>query len=849
MTKRALLIGSPFGGLSGVETDVRTVDEMLGSYGFEIQQCIGIAATREGILDSYNQLIDNTAAEDAAVVYYSGHGARAVAPEDDWANQGDAPIAKYYQFIVPIDIDQSSNEDFRGITNLELSVLMAKLTEKTKNVTVILDCCHAARMSRGLNMTARALPRAWYVGVRPHLERLRAKGIEVDRLDVESNRNAVRLVAAGPNQSAYEYTNSDGQTIGMLTESLRIALQESQGLPVTWDALGGRIRNRVLSLEHTQRPEVEGPTSRLLFDAQTVEQTGVLEVSIENGRPVLHGGRILGVEVGDEYGIMPLTAREHDPGAEIARATISKVMGSRSEMALDFRGANSSVPDGARAFPVRRALHKVAIRIQGEGAGTSVLRNALRESSHLCLLAEDDRAEELAVIDVSENQISLLDHEGRRMVFPKPFTDEKEMIRQTCDNLKQFAQAYNLRTLTKGKGAFELRQPVDVEWGIVKGGQGDRLPETGALLYVNDSVYVRIHNKGMESVYTSVFDIGLGGRITLLSTSEPSGIEVAPRQDYILGYSEHDSLVGLPLKWSDTVPDDGPRPESLVVIISDKPQELRAFEQRGMRAIKGPPESQLQQILSQYAQGVLRDLSPDTGGTDVRYTVRHIDFLVAPGRRPPGDEPTFLIDERPAPGFLWRSHKGGERPPERVAVRLKEAIVHRNRALFSTEVRIDSLVMTGSAEATECYRAETARFPQVKDGDRLSFDNLLVYQGPAAGFLDIAVWISRDRKDSLSLADMLKDQLNSSEFKEAAVVLAGMAVAAPQAATIVAATGAAATLVNIGYRLLSAVVGNSIGLYRTSFLAHERFGVGQHPEHSMMRAQDFSFCYEVLAVD
>jgi hypothetical protein len=435
------------------------------------------------------------------------------------------------------------------------------------------------------------------------------------------------------------------------------------------------------------------------------------------------------------------------------------------------------------------------------------------------------------------------------MVHPKPFVDKKEIIDQTCDNLRRFAQAYHLRTLTGGKGAFELRQPFDVEWGVVKEGQGELLPETGALLYVDDSVYVRIHNKGTESVYASVFDIGLGGRITLLSTSEPSGIEVAPRQDYILGYGEHDSLVGLPLKWSDTVPDDGPRPESLVVIISDKPQDLRAFEQRGMRAIVGPPESQLQQILSQYAQGSLRDLSPETGRTDVRYAVRHIDFLVAPGHHPAGDEPTFLIDERATLGFLWRSRKGGEMPPERVAVRLKEAVVHRNRALFSTEVRIDSLVVTGATEITECYRAETARFPQVKDGDRLSFDNLLVYHGPAAGFLDIAVWISRDRKDSLSFADMLKDQLNSSEFKEAAVVLAGIAVAAPPAATIAAATGAAATLVSISYRLLSAAVGNSIGLYRTSFLAHERFGIGLHPERSMMRAQDFSFCYEVLAVD
>ena len=39
----------------------------------------------------------------------------------------------------------------------------------------------------------------------------------------------------------------------------------------------------------------------------------------------------------------------------------------------------------------------------------------------------------------------------------------------------------------------------------------------------------------------------------------------------------------------------------------------------------------------------------------------------------------------------------------------------------------------------------------------------------------------------------------------------------------------------------------SIGLYRTSFLAGEDFGIGRHPAAGLQRAQDFSFALKVEA--
>ena len=64
----------------------------------------------------------------------------------------------------------------------------------------------------------------------------------------------------------------------------------------------------------------------------------------------------------------------------------------------------------------------------------------------------------------------------------------------------------------------------------------------------------------------------------------------------------------------------------------------------------------------------------------------------------------------------------------------------------------------------------------------------------------------------------------------------------------VGAVSAIATLVRVGGTLIHAAVGREIGLYRTSFLAHERFGLGRQPAEGLRRAQDIEFAFEIVDV-
>jgi hypothetical protein len=180
-----------------------------------------------------------------------------------------------------------------------------------------------------------------------------------------------------------------------------------------------------------------------------------------------------------------------------------------------------------------------------------------------------------------------------------------------------------------------------------------------------------------------------------------------------------------------------------------------------------------------------------------------------------------------------------------VAVRIAELIVHHNRALGSADIRVDAVVFTGGSGNQPVYRAETMRFGNVRDGERLPLDNMLIYHGPAVDFLDIAIWVSRDTTGSLALGALLEDKLTGPVVQAAGAQMAGLALTAPHAAAAVAVVGAGAVLVNTAYELLTGVVGASIGLYRTSLLAQEQYGIGRHERHP----QDFTFTFTVDAVD
>lgn len=858
--RRALLIGAQTHGLTGVVNDVAAMAETLDRHGFVIHRCEGGDATRGGILEAYQRLISDAEANDVVVVYYSGHGGYIRPPARPDTEPAEEPdpvrptgvgidLARRppMQFIVPTDYDESSEDDFRGITAVELSVLQAELTTKTKNVVVALDCCHAAYMSRDPDLRVKALYRpaiGAYHTVTEHITRLRRQGLRVDLRHPVGNEHAVRIVACAPEQSAYEYTNSSGVRIGMLTEALTQALIEATDLSLTWFTLMQSVRRRVLNLAPDQRPEVEGPSRRLLFS--TTESDPILACPVAPagaGRVNLPGARLLGSQVGDEFTIMPPDAPGVDPEASVGVAVVDRIGSLSAQATLRFRPPWKTLPTNARAYRSRAMAPALPVRLPPGGSRVDDLAAAITRSPLLRVATPDDST----AFEVRINRAGQFVVHDRVGALHSPRFAGPAGIAQVVTDLERLARATALRQLTEDPRCL-LSEPITVEWGRVTDAGAEPLAPSGSVLHEGERVYVRVRNEGQRTVYVSLVDIGLSARIAVLTNFSPSGVRLSPGEEYVLGFDDLDGrLVGVPLIWPDTLLRSGSRLETILAIVTSAPQDVGLLQQEGVRGYeRGFGRSPLEDLLAQVALGTVRDLGQDPGPS-VRYAVRTIDFLLAPTPPPPAETAPFLIDDRPAPSVRLLATRGAA--PSTVAVRLHELVVHRNRALGGADVRVDAVVLTGGDAGAPAYRAQTERFHNIRDGDRLPLDRMLIYHGPAVDYLDLAIWVSRDTSDSLALSDLLREQLGSQEVQEAGLQLAGLMVAAPQAATAVAAVGAGAVIINVAYRLLLDAVGKSIGLYRTSLLAQEGFGVGRHPTQGLLRAQDFSFAFTIDAVD
>jgi len=838
LIRRALLIGAETAGLQGVGNDLDRMSGELSSWGFEIRRLDGERASRDGIIAGYRSLIADTAGGDAALVYFSMHGGIA---------QQSAPLAALdqlparYQFIVPFDFEESVDGDFRGITALELSALQDELTHRTDNVTSILDCCYAGRMSRDPDMVPKALPRVQFADITGHLQGIDGGRLVAGLRAPAGNPLAVRLVAAGPDQSAFEYTvDGTEQRAGAFTVALCRALSKARNLPISWSTLMDALRRRVQTISPFQRPEAEGPSHRLLFSTD-VTAAGAVAVLIDGERVSLAGGRFSDIDVGDRFSVMPPGSSAVRANQQIAVATVAGVTPSRSEILLEPGAVNLSVPPGAVAFPISRAERRYPVAVTGDGPGVDAVRQALRTASHVREMQTGD-AKPLVTAHISNNAVTLRDGAG-------DLTDPDSVaVGDVVASLNRLARAAALRLLESGEGAEALTDAHDVEV-LTTDVIGKWIPVAKsevATVFVGPRIRVRLGNRSPSRLYFFVFDVGINGKVSLLS--DPSGLALDRGEEYVVGRDEQPQLAGLPLQWAKGAPMDGARPESILVIVTSQHQDLGGLQQEGLRSVHRGHRSPLEQLVDQLSAGTSRDLSLPPS-TLVRYAVHRYDLLLQPTSRPAEGSARFVIDERPDLSLQLAS-RSAVRPPRELAVRLLELQVHRNRAWGKADLYLDTLVITGGKKgAPPIYTSRTEKFTRVSDGERLSLEQLLIFHGPVRDYLDLAVWVTRNRANSLALSKMLNESLNSSDTQQALMTVSAWAGAAPQAAMAAAAIGATAKIVDVAYQLLSGAVGNSIGIYRNSLLAGERFGVGRHPTSGVLKAQDFSLSYEIIDVD
>lgn len=864
--RRAFVIGSETGGLQGVLRDANRMKKALERRGFSVDLCAGAQATRKGILLGYQKLIDACQEGDAALVYYSGHGARLRAASRGRATLGAPP--SYVQCLVPHDFHQSKADDFRGILSHEISWLLQRLTDKTKNVTVLLDCCHSARMFRG-TFTPKTLLHPEYVDVEALIKALETGGIkelgtgpiDLTSIGVQGNPDAVRLAAARTDQSAFEYVNAQNESVGLMTESFLLALDDVgdigdvAGASVTWQALAERVRERALAIAPEQRPEIEGPSSRLLFGLRERFESDALAVAVEGTRVLLRGGQITGVRVGDEYAIMPMSALGPSAETRIALATVTEVRGADSIVELAYDRGHRSVPDGARAFPLNLAPRHRAVIVDAPEAAREAIARTLADSPFVRVeeAAQPEAAARseasahpgsppLATIRVEGETLTIVRQSGELALAPGSFSPTN------LSGLKQ-----RLRTMAAAQSVRELEgtcirnfdpDDLEVEWGRVEQKKARTLPFSGATIADGDHTYLRLKNNGTQKIYVNILDVGVSDKVTLLTGGFASGVDLGPGAEEKLGAAMNDTWVGTPMRWPDSVPQDSLRLEEFVLIVTDAPVSLHRVQQDGLHALSkvtrgggGLPGTPLEQLVAQFFHATTREVfafgRSDAGG----FLVKHIRFWLSPWPTPV-DEGPFAIDQRPD----TLAPPPADAKPRHLSLRLTHLALPQGHTLASADLRLDVLIATRSPSNGVTYHTETIHL----DKGRLPTGGQTIYQGEAHDTLDLAIWASHDTKGSPTLTKLLADAPGSLRPKTSSPLRDGSPAKPPSAAHLAAATEISKRVRLAGERL-AATTEQSLGVYRTSLLARENFGIGKHPpqEGEWLRAESIELGYEV----
>lgn len=608
-TKSALLIGASVR-LRGVDNDVARMQQALGAFGFPCTTVVG-EATREAILGALRELVAWTrkvGPSAVVVIYYCGHGGRTRILGRDGK-----PQSPWFSHFVPVDIESGNP---CGVTDFELAGILDELTRVTKNVTLILDCCYAAALRDDGEELVKANVSVRWIQEREVMPSEQQQFLHelVERpasLEPEGNPHVVRLVAASSSSTALEGEQPPHRSWGgHFTYELCKALVETKDLRWPWQTIMGLVRERVLLRAPVgwQRPELTGPRLRLPFTLEEERDVGEQSVLTHDAsqRPWMRAGRLHGLGVGDRVAVCWLDARRCE---RVVEARIVEVLDDSARLELDpLEGVG---PEVGSKVVVRSVALRKTVRLEGAAAGVGGLRTRLGASLRLLLV--DEGPSDFVVTQGADGLLVT----GPAWLSRTPRAVTKVGVAELVEDVDGLARAtivLDALTADRTDGQELARAWEAVAWVTEPGAETPRRLVPGETLMEGTRIYVDVrHLEASGMIHVNVLDHDVSGRVWLVNRSEPAGVQVEAGHPRWVGRRPESSTMGMRLAWPSCVPKGIDGEEEILVLVSDRPVDLRPL-------LEGPRwEPEREQERGEASSGV---------GSPLRWSLRRIGFRV-----------------------------------------------------------------------------------------------------------------------------------------------------------------------------------------------------------------------------
>jgi hypothetical protein len=626
-SKRALLIASTHGGLRGPRNDIARMESALNDCGFHVTKCSGNEAHRDKIMLALSQLVNDTGEQDTVVVYYSGHGGivegSMMQATEATSLDGASPWRR--QFIVPEDFGSSGPGDFRGILDVELSSVLRAITEKTKNLTVILDCCHAGRIARepgfGSDAVPKNIPKVEFSELSEHLKKLKEAGHINPLVYEEENPFMVSIAAARATETAWEHRNAQGEWCGVMTEVLASLISKSTASLIPWRTILFRVMDRVNVEFSSQHPYVAGPAYRLQFSLDE-NISEAFHIKASDKRFIINAGRVSGVHEGNVYGVKPLSATSFDK--QLAKAVVTQATAFSAIAELNFGEfeSNTLPEDGGMVYLQEYALPRWPV---GLPPGLSWLDTLVQSSRFVRTQDPEESGFLLAQFSKELDNVVLHSNQGVRIISVpvEPSSAERQRVLAAVE---QLSRAKHLMSLRNEEPEEFLIQDVQLELTVVSPLQRIVRLDGSDVLTEGERVCIKLTNQGPDKVYVYIFNINSSGVISRISHSKGIELPVGRMED--IGRSKKPT--GLGMSWPEALNRSETLEETLLFVLTDSPVDLDHLANPPSE----PPTirsslSNLQQLTWTISTGCSRD-PKEPVDENVCYAARQIKYQLLP---------------------------------------------------------------------------------------------------------------------------------------------------------------------------------------------------------------------------
>jgi hypothetical protein len=529
--KYALLVGinnykysdriSPLAGSINDVEDMRQV--LIGKFQFEpgnITVLTDSQATHAGIISAIqNQLIAKAQPGDIVVFDYSGHGSQ-------MKDVTGKMISGLDETIVPYDSRDPEGKVF-DISGAELHPLWVQLTNKTKNVTFILDSCHSGTLVRGARVRwiptdTRDIP----PDVARSLVASETRGVSAG--EDNSTLKFASIAAATSRESAFEHY-AEGKDHGALTYFLARQLRSAPAGATYRDIMDSVIGN-VLANYPAQHVSLEGaePDQHVFGDGSSVARVYVTASPslLDAKRVTLDIGQVEGATVGSIFDVYPPGTKTFAPPEKpVARVQIASV-GALSSEANQLSGVK--IASASRAVEREHRYGNARMRVFLDGPQDSAPLQAIRDELQSVKYIEVVSAPTQCNMQVRQvgNNLETLGADATTLSSPVHIGDP-DATSHVVSQLKSWAKWFNVLSIHNSQSDISLSFSL-------KGSQTrDPLARIGRPdmgVTEGEVVDASLTNNFERDLYIAILDLSSDGSISVIYPTEQGAAEVLKPQ-------------------------------------------------------------------------------------------------------------------------------------------------------------------------------------------------------------------------------------------------------------------------------------------------------------------------------